>query len=108
MTSVPLSVSRALNMKPSGVLQFSIDARKETEEEIRQRVTEILRKRDVGADLTSQEETILAYAYFAAGEQAVRMWLGSDAEIDKQLAPSEEPTLGRCDLVRRQSPPYRL
>jgi len=52
-----------------------------TEEEIRQRVKEILRKRDVGDDLTPQEETILAYAYFAAAEQAVRrMQVGSDAE----------------------------
>jgi hypothetical protein len=46
-----------------------------TEEEIRQRVKEILLKRDLGDDLTSQEETISAYAYYAAGEQAVRMWL---------------------------------
>ncbi len=52
-----------------------------TEEEIRQRVKEILLKRDIGDDLTSQEETILAYAYFAAGEQAVRMRVGSDTEI---------------------------
>jgi hypothetical protein len=41
-----------------------------TEEEIKQRVKEILLKRDLGEDLTSQEETILAYAYYAAGEQA--------------------------------------
>lgn len=52
-----------------------------TEEEIRRRVKEILRKRDTGDDLTSQEETILAYAYFATGEQAVKMRVGSDAEI---------------------------
>jgi hypothetical protein len=32
-----------------------------TEEEIRQRVGEILLKRDLGDHLTSQEETILAY-----------------------------------------------
>jgi hypothetical protein len=51
-----------------------------TEEEIRQRVKEILRKRDVGEELTSQEETILAYAYYAAGEQAVRMGVGQDTE----------------------------
>jgi hypothetical protein len=51
-----------------------------TEEEIRQRVKEILLKRDLGDDLTSQEETILAYAYSAAGEQAVRMWVGPDTE----------------------------
>jgi hypothetical protein len=51
-----------------------------TEEEIRQRVKEILLKRDLGEELTSQEETILAYAYYAAGEQAVRMWVGPDTE----------------------------
>ena len=51
-----------------------------TEEEIMQRVKEILHKRAIGDDLTSQEETILAYAYFAAGEQAVKMWVGSDTE----------------------------
>jgi hypothetical protein len=39
------------------------------EEKIRQRVKEILLKRDIGDELTSQEETILAYAYYAAGEQ---------------------------------------
>jgi hypothetical protein len=54
-----------------------------TEEEIRQRVNEILHKRDVGEDLTSQEETILAYAHFAAGEQAVRTRIGSDTEPGK-------------------------
>ncbi len=51
-----------------------------TEEEIKQRVREILLKRDLGDKLTSQEETILAYAYYAAGEQAVRMWVGLDTE----------------------------
>jgi hypothetical protein len=51
-----------------------------TEEEIRQRVKEILLKQDLGEALTSQEETILAYAYYAAGEQAVRMWVGPDTE----------------------------
>jgi hypothetical protein len=51
-----------------------------TEEEIRQRVKEILQKRDIGNDLTPQEEAILAYAYFAAGEQGVRLRVGSDAE----------------------------
>ena len=40
-----------------------------TEEEIRQRVKEILLKQDLGDRLTSQEETILAYAYYAAGEE---------------------------------------
>jgi hypothetical protein len=54
-----------------------------TEEEIRQRVKEILHKRDTGDDLTSQEEAILAYAYFAAGEQGVRTRVGSDTDIGK-------------------------
>ena len=54
-----------------------------TEEEIRQRVREILLKRDLGEDLTSQEETILAYAYYAAGEQAVRMWVRPDNETSQ-------------------------
>lgn len=52
-----------------------------TEEEIKQRVREILFKRDAGDELTSQEETILAYAYYAAGEQAVRMWVGPDTGV---------------------------
>jgi len=39
------------------------------EKEISQRVEEILRKKDRGERLTSQEETILAYAYYAAREQ---------------------------------------
>jgi hypothetical protein len=39
-----------------------------TEEQIGQRVKEILLKGDIGDELTSQEETILAYAYHAAGE----------------------------------------
>jgi hypothetical protein len=51
-----------------------------TEEEIRRRVKEILLKRDLGEDLTSQEETILAYAHYAAGEQRVRMRAEPDAE----------------------------
>jgi hypothetical protein len=50
------------------------------EEEIRQRVREILLKRDLGHELTSQDEMILAYAYYAAGEQEVRMWVGPDTE----------------------------
>ena len=54
-----------------------------TDEEIRQRVREILLKRDLGDDLTSQEETILAYAYYAAGEQAVRMWVRPDTETGR-------------------------
>jgi hypothetical protein len=51
-----------------------------TEEEIRQRVKEILLKRDLGYDLSSQEERILAYTHYAAGEQAVRMKVGPDTE----------------------------
>jgi hypothetical protein len=51
-----------------------------TEEEIRQRVKEILLKRDVRNDLSSQEERILAYAHYAAGEQAVRMKVAPDTE----------------------------
>jgi hypothetical protein len=46
-------------------------------------VKEILHKRDTGGDLTSQEETILAYAYFAAGEQAVRLRVGSYRDTGK-------------------------
>jgi len=53
------------------------------EEEIRQRVKEILSKQHVGHTLTSQEETILAFAYYAAGEQAVRMWDGSEPEASE-------------------------
>jgi hypothetical protein len=51
-----------------------------TEDEIRERVKEILLKRDLGDDLTHQEERILAYAYYAAGEQALRIWVRPDTE----------------------------
>ena len=51
-----------------------------TEEGIREREKEILLKRDLRDDLTSQEETILAYAHYAAGEQAVRVWVRPDTE----------------------------
>ena len=51
------------------------------DEEISQRVHEILSKRNLGHTLTSQEETILAFAYYAAGEQVVRMWAGSEPEV---------------------------
>jgi hypothetical protein len=51
------------------------------EEEIRQRVREILSKRNLEDAITSQEETILAFAYYAAGEQAVRMWADSEPEV---------------------------
>jgi hypothetical protein len=57
-----------------------IHTRSMTEGEIKQRVKEILFKLDTGGELTSQEERILAYAYFAAGEQAVRMWVESETE----------------------------
>jgi hypothetical protein len=51
------------------------------EEEIRQRVKEILLKRVLGNDLSSQEEErILAYTHYAAGEQAVRMKIELDTE----------------------------
>ena len=53
------------------------------EEEIRQRVKEILSKQNLGHTLTTQEEMILAFAYYAAGEQAVRMWDGSEPEISE-------------------------
>jgi hypothetical protein len=46
-------------------------------------IQEILLKRDLGDELTSQEETILAYAYYAAGEQPVRMHVGSDTETSE-------------------------
>ncbi len=49
-----------------------------TEEEIRERVNEILLKQAHGEALTLQEETILAYAYYAAGEQSVRIWVRPD------------------------------
>ena len=51
-----------------------------TEEEIRERVNEILLKQAHGEALTLQEETILAYTYYAAGEQSVRMWVRPDVE----------------------------
>ena len=51
-----------------------------TEEEIRERVKEILLKQSLGERLSSQEETILAYAHYAAGEQAIRIWVRPDVE----------------------------
>ena len=54
---------------PEAASSYSLN---DTEEEIRQRVKEILLKQDIGDDLTPQEETILAYAPYAADEQAVR------------------------------------
>jgi hypothetical protein len=53
------------------------------EEEVRLRVREILLKRDLGNDLSSQEERILAYAHYAAGEQAVKMKVGTDTETSE-------------------------
>ena len=52
-------------------------------EEIRKRVKEILSKQNLGHTLTTQEEMILAFAYYAAGEQAVRMWEGSEPEVSE-------------------------
>lgn len=49
------------------------------ETEIRARVEEILDKRDRGEKLSQKEETILAYAHYAAGEQRVRVWVDPDA-----------------------------
>ena len=54
-----------------------------SEKEIKQRVKEILSKQNLGHTLTSEEETILAFAYYAAGEQAVRMWDGSEPEASE-------------------------
>jgi hypothetical protein len=51
-----------------------------TEEEISQRVKEILLKRVLENDLTSQEERIIAYTHYATGEQAVTMKVGPDTE----------------------------
>ena len=51
-----------------------------TGEEIRERVNEILLKQADGEDLTPQEETILAYAYYAAGEQSVKIWVRPDID----------------------------
>ncbi len=49
------------------------------EREIRARVEENLDKRDRGEKLTQKEETVLAYAYYAAGEQRVRVCVDPDA-----------------------------
>jgi hypothetical protein len=51
-----------------------------TKEAIRKRIKEILLKRNIGDELTLQEVTILAYAYYAAGEQAVRVKVGPNTE----------------------------
>ena len=53
------------------------------QEEIRQRVKEILLKRDLGEELTPPEVTILAYACYAAGEQPVRLQIEPDTETGK-------------------------
>ena len=50
------------------------------EKEISQRVEEILRKKDRGERLTSQEETILAYAYYAAREQRMTFVVPREAD----------------------------
>lgn len=48
------------------------------EREIAERVEEILRKQGRGEKLTPKEETILAYGYYAAGEQSVKVWVRPD------------------------------
>ena len=51
-----------------------------TEEESIQRVKDIFLKRDLGKDLTSQEQRILAYTHYATGREAVRMKVEPDTE----------------------------
>jgi hypothetical protein len=58
-----------------------------TEDKIRQQVKEILLKRVLGNDLSLQDERILAYAHYAAGEQAVRMWVGVGTETGEERLP---------------------
>ncbi len=50
------------------------------EKEIADRVEEILRKRDRGEGLTLQEETILAYAYYAARQQRMVFVVAREAD----------------------------
>ncbi len=56
------------------------DTRAMNEKEISQRVEEILRKKDRGERLTSQEETILAYTYYAAREQRMAFVVPREAD----------------------------
>jgi hypothetical protein len=64
---------------PQGVISGEL-ARLASFSAPRQRIKEILLKRDLGKVPTSQEERILAYTHYAAGEQAVRMKVGPDTE----------------------------
>lgn len=50
------------------------------EKEIQARVEEILSKRDRAEKLTENEETILAYAYYAAREQRMTFVVPSEAD----------------------------
>ena len=50
------------------------------ETEIARRVEEILSKRDRGEKLTAQEETVLAYAYYAARQQRMVFVVPPEAE----------------------------
>ena len=74
-----------------------------SEEEIRQRVRGILSKQNLGHTLTSQEETILAFAYYAAGEQAVKMWDGPEPEV-----PDKESSLAKAASALLEHSPNRL
>jgi hypothetical protein len=79
---VPKQTSDHTEMLMAGLaVRLCPHTRAMTEDEIRQRVKEILLKRVLGNDRSSQEERILAYAHYAAGEQAVRMWVGAETEI---------------------------
>lgn len=49
------------------------------EKEIEARVEEILRKKERGERITPNEETILAYAYYAAREQRMAFVLPREA-----------------------------
>ena len=40
-------------------------------------------QRSLFCTLELYQERILAYAYFEAGEQAVRMWVGAETETDE-------------------------
>ncbi len=51
------------------------------EKEIQVRVEEILRKRDRGEKLTPREETILAYAHYAAREQRMVFAVPRSADV---------------------------
>jgi hypothetical protein len=48
--------------------------------EISERVEEILRKKERGERLTSNEETILAFAYYAAREQRMAFVVPPEAD----------------------------